>query len=320
VTVLAAGGTIAMTGPGGAARGVTPELTPEALVASAPALGRVAGLRARSVATVPSAHLTGAQALEIARAAVAEAASGRGVVVTHGTDVLEEVAFLAELLHDPADAPVVFTGAMRPASAPGADGPANLLDAVTAAETLDWPGVLVAFAGELHTAREVTKADSTGPAPFRSPRTGPVGHVGEGRARVLRDPRPAPRPALAVAHMDARVHVVSTGVGTDGDLVHAAAGIADGLVVAALGAGHLSPPFLAAVREVAARMPVVATVRPARGAILHGTYGFAGAEGDLRASGAVCAAGLSPQAARIALMACLGAGADVAGELAGDDL
>src|SRR5918994_1457771 len=116
--------------------------------------------------------------MAVARAAVAEAAAGRGVVVAHGTDTLEETAVLCDLLHG-GDAPIVLTGAIRPASAAGADGPANLLDAVRAAGAAATAGLgaLVCFGGELHAARAVRKTDSVSPRAFSSPRTGPVGGV-----------------------------------------------------------------------------------------------------------------------------------------------
>jgi L-asparaginase len=118
--------------------------------------------------------------------------------------------------------------------------------------------------------------------------------------------------------------VVPAGLGTDGALVDAAveAG-ADGLVAVVLGAGHTPPPFLTALRRAAARLPVVATVRPERGAILRATYAFEGAETDLRAAPVICAGALSPAAARVKLMACLGAGytrVAVADAFAFDDL
>ena len=193
-------------------------------------------------------HVSAADALDIARAAVAEAAAGRGVVVTHGTDTLEETAVLCDLLHG-GDAPIVVTGAIRPASATGADGPANLLDAVRAAGDAATAGLgaIVAFAGELHAAREVRKADSVSPRAFASPRTGPLGRVSEERVEVWS--APVRRPPLPVAQLDARVEVVPAGLGSDGALVEAAlaAGV-DGLVAVLLGAGHAPPAFLAACR------------------------------------------------------------------------
>lgn len=104
--------------------------------------------------------------------------------------------------------------------------------------------------------------------------------------------------------------IVTAALGDDGDPLRTAAAAADGVVVSAFGAGHLTPGLAGALREVAARLPVVLTVRPERGSMLRDTYGFEGAERDLRASGAVCAPFLSPAAARIALLCCLGAGLD----------
>jgi L-asparaginase len=304
VTVLAAGGTIAMTGDGGA----VPQLDAAALVAAVPALADVPGLQARTLGTWPGVLVSAADALDIARAAAAVAAGGRGVVVTHGTDTLEETALLCDLLHG-SDTPIVLTGAIRPASAAGADGPANLLDAVHAAgdPATAGLGAIVAFAGELHAAREVRKVDSVSPRAFASPRTGPLGRVSEGRVEVWS--APARRPPLPVAQLDARVEIVAAGLGSDGALIEAAvaAGV-DGLVAVLLGAGHAPPPFLAACAAAAAQLPVVACVRPRSGRILRSTYGFQGAERDVRAAGLILAPALSPAAARMTLMACLGAG------------
>jgi L-asparaginase len=300
-----------------------PALDAEALVAAVPGLGAVEGLRAESVLSLAGAQIDLPDALELARRAVAAAEAGDGVVVTHGTDTLEETAFLTDLLHA-VDAPVVFTGAMRPASAPGADGPANLLDAVAVAGSAQAAGlgVLVAFAGELHAARAARKVDSTGPAAFASPRTGPIGRVAEGRVTIYA--RPPRRPAVAPERLDFAVHTVTAGVGVDGALVEAAlAAGADGLVAVLLGAGHASPALLAALKEAARRVPVVATCRPERGALLHETYGFEGSERDVRAAGIVPAGLLSPAAARIKLLACLGAGLDrdgIAAAFAPDDV
>jgi L-asparaginase len=302
VDVLAVGGTIAMRG-----EHAQPALDAEALVAAVPGLAAVDGLRARTVANVPGPHLTPAMALEVALAARDAARAGRGVVVTHGTDTLEETALLCDLVAD-AQAPIVVTGAMRPASAPGADGPANLLDAVAAAgaAATTGAGALVCFGGELHAARFARKVDSTGPAAFASPRSGPVGRVAEGRAALWA--LPVRGPALDPPALDGRVEVVPAYMGADGTLLRAAAASADGIVVEVLGAGHTPPGLFAALAEVAERLPLVAVVRPPRGAILHATYGFEGCERDLRATAAIPAGLLSAPGARMKLLACLGAG------------
>ena len=307
VTVLSTGGTIAMSG----AR-ATPALDGDALVAAVPALAQVAGLRTRSVSELPGAHLSTADALAIARAALEETAAGRGVVITHGTDTLEETAVLVDVLHGGAE-PIVLTGAIRPASAAGADGPANLIDAVAVAGSPRAArlGVLVAFAGELHAARAVRKVSSISPAAFGSPVTGPLGSVAEGRVRILARPVRPEAPLALPDALDARVPIVPTWLGDDGAGLRAALRDgADAIVFVALGAGHVALVVLAALRDAAAAVAVALTLRPERGALLHDTYGFEGAEGDLRSSGALPAAGLSPQAARMVLLAGLASGCD----------
>lgn len=305
VTILSTGGTIAMAG----AR-ATPALGIGALLATIPALAEVPNLRARELLALPGAHLGAADALTVARAALGETQAGRGVVITHGTDTLEETAVLCDVLHARAE-PIVLTGAIRPSSAPGADGPANLLDAVAAAgaEQCAGLGALVVFAGELHAARGVRKVASLSPAAFGSPGRGPLGTVAEGRVRLAAAPRRPVAPLPVPEALAARVPIVPTYLGDDGSGLRAALRDgADAIVFVAFGAGHVSPPVLAALREAAAAVPVALTVRPEHGVLAHETYGFEGAEGDLRASGALPAAALSPQAARMVLLAGLASG------------
>lgn len=286
-----------------------PALEVDALVAAVPALAEVADLRTRSIVQRPGAHISTADALAIARAALEEAARGRGVVVTHGTDTIEETAVLCDALHG-GDEPIVLTGAIRPSEAPGADGPANLLDAVAAAGAPATAGLgaLVCFAGELHAARAVRKVSSTSPAAFGSPASGPLGAVAERCVRVAA--RPVRPPALPLPQsLDARVPIVATFLGDDGaGLRCALRDGADAIVLTALGAGHVNPAVLAALREAAAVVPVAVTLWPERGLLLRETYGFEGSEGDVRASGGLAAGALSPRAARMILLAGLATG------------
>jgi L-asparaginase len=152
----------------------------------------------------------------------------------------------------------------------------------------------------------VRKVDSTGPAAFGSPGAGPVGRIVDGR--VWLHARPIATPVLDPSELDHRVAIVTAALGDDGMLLEAAARQSDGLVVVAFGAGHLPPGMLRALTEATSAIPVLLTCRPARSQMLFSTYGFEGAEGDLRASGAVCVPFLSAEAARIALLCCLGAG------------
>lgn len=309
VRILGAGGTIAMGGDS-----ATPQLDAAALVAALPDLARGnggGGVEAADVVNKPSAHLTLADQLEVCRQARDAARRGIGVVVTHGTDSLEETAMLCDVIHD-AEAPIVFTGAIRPATAAGADGPANLLDAVSVAtsEEAAGMGVLVVFGGEIHHARCARKTDTTSLVAFSSPQTGPLGRVTEGHPTIWSKlPR---NPPLDPPVLDKRVLVVPTGAGDDGTLARAAlATDPDGVVIGTLGAGHLAPPLLELWADAAERIPVVAYCRPERGVVLTGTYGYAGSEQDLRDTGIIPVGFLSPQAARMKLLACVASGLSV---------
>jgi L-asparaginase len=302
VRLLAAGGTISMQG-----EHAVPTLDAAGLVAAIPELARFSDLTAENVLGLPGPQISLEQGLQLIGQAVEAASAGEGVVITTGTDTLEELAMLCALRHG-GEAPIVLTGANRPASAPGADGPANLLDAVAlaAAPAAHGLGTVVVFGGEILAAATARKVESTGPSAFAAPVAGPIGRVVEGR--VWLHARPLRQPGLKPATLDYEVPIVTAALGQGGDLLRSAADAADGVVVEAFGAGHLTPGLLHALRDVVARVPVVVTVAPERGSMMHATYGFEGSERDVRSSGAVCAPFLSARAARIALLCCLGAG------------
>jgi L-asparaginase len=302
VRLLAAGGTISMKG-----EHAVPTLDAAGLVAAIPELTRFPALEAENVLGLPGPQISLDQGLGLVRHAVTAASRGDGVVITTGTDTLEELAMLCAMTYD-GEAPIVLTGANRPASAPGADGPANLLDAVAVAAAPDAAGLgaVVVFGGEILAATSARKVESTGPSAFASPVAGPLGRVVEGR--IWLHARPLRWPALDPGTISHAVPIVSAALGEDGSLLRTAGQTASGVVIEAFGAGHVTPGMLHALRDVVARVPVVITVAPARGSMMHATYGFEGSERDVRASGAVCAPFLSARAARIALLCCLGAG------------
>ncbi len=305
VRLLAAGGTIAMSG-----ERAVPALDAGQLVAALPELGAVGNLQAENVLALPGPQIGLEDALVLARRAREAARGGEGVVITTGTDTLEELAVLTALLHD-SGTPIVLTGANRPASRPGADGPANLLDAVAVAgaERAGGLGTTVVFGGEIHAATSVRKIDSTGPAAFGSPGAGPIGRVVEGRIWLHARPAAVTAP-LDPESLDYRVEILTASLGDDGVGLAEAAERADGIVVVAFGAGHLPPGMLRALRRVVSEEPVLITCRPERASMLFATYGFDGAEPDLRDCGAVCVPFLSAPAARMALLCCLGSGLD----------
>lgn len=235
-----------------------------------------------------------------------------GVVVTHGTDTMEESAYFVDLVLGE-DRTVVFTGAQRHAGEPDGDGPRNLADAVrvAAAGAGHGLGAVIAMAGEVHAARHATKAHTVAVDAFGSPGHGPIGHVYGGHVRVTATPvRPA---GFGLAELDgpiARVDIVPAYVGADG--VHLAASRAAGargIVLEALGAGNPTPGVLREVRAcVAAGVPVLVTSRCRRGPVMP-VYG-AGGGADLADAGAVFAGDLGAPKARLLLAVALSAETD----------
>jgi L-asparaginase len=311
VALFTLGGTIAMAGT--TAQGVVSRLTAADLTAAVPGLADTP-LELRDVEAVPSAALAYRQILDLVDAAGAAVADGAtGVVVTQGTDTLEETAFLADLVW-PYPEPLVFTGAMRNPTLAGPDGPANLLAAAraAAAPAARDLGVLVAFNDEIHAARFVRKTHSTSTATFASPNAGPLGHVIEGEVRLLtRPPRHAPLPPVDRDRLAAtRVALHTVTLDDDPALLDALAAGLDGLVVAGFGVGHVPPDFAPALGELAARMPVVLASRTGAGSVLRNTYGAVGSETDLRRRGLVRGGLLDPYKAKVLLRLLLAGGAD----------
>jgi L-asparaginase len=313
VDVLALGGTIAMA-PAAEGQGVTPQLSADDLVAAVPGLDRLADVHAQTVRTLPGASLSPADlvaTIAAARGCVDDGSAG--VVVTQGTDTIEETAYALDLLWDRPE-PLVVTGAMRPASAAGADGPANLwaATAVAGAAAARERGVLVVFADEIHAARTVAKVHSTRPAAFASPGTGPDGWLAEATARFVAPP--GPRPAALTPPDGApppAVALVPAVLGDDGRQLRAVmdAGFA-AIVVAAMGGGHVPQLLMPVLEDAVARMPVAVASRTGAGALLRSTYAFPGSERDLHALGLLDGEALAPLKARILLTLALWCGGD----------
>jgi L-asparaginase len=298
------GGTIGMAGQRG---GVVSRLTADDLVASLPGLAELdVELDARNFRSLPSAGLSFGDVTELV--AEARQADADGIVVVQGTDTLEETAYLVDLLW-PHDSPVVVTGAMRNPTLAGPDGAANLLAAVQVAASASFRGLgaLVALNDQVHAARFVRKTHSTSTAAFASPNAGPIGLVVEGRpigvASVARRRVHAPSRTP-----DARVPIHTVSLDDDGwPLTGDKDGLAtlDGLVVAALGVGHVPERVAGPLVELAARIPVVLSSRTGAGPVLGETYGFVGSESYLRERGLVGAGLLDPVKARVLLQVAL---------------
>jgi L-asparaginase len=309
VVVLGLGGTIAMAGtePGG-----VPDRSPEQLLAAVPGLAESGiAVQATDLRRLPGAWLRFEDVYEVLAAVEGQPSDVDGVVVTQGTDTIEESAYLLDLLHH-RPAPVVVTGAMRNPRLAGADGPANLLAAiqVAASQPARDQGVLVVFNDEIHAARRVRKTHATSVATFQSPNGGPLGYVVEGQPWFVDRLTTRPVVPVSMPAPSPRVGLVTVTLGDDGGGLEAYAERADGLVVAAFGAGHVPEWLVARLAELAGRLPVVLASRTGAGPVLSATYDFAGSERDLLGRGLVGAGLLDAPKARILLHTLLVAGAD----------
>lgn len=311
ISLLAMGGTISTNA---APAGALPVLGAEQLAGAVRGGASDVEIRSRDVVKISGRGVTLLNMWDLATAIGEEIEGGAdGVVVTHGTDTLEETAYALSLLVA-RDIPIVVTGAMRVPGSPGADGPGNLSAAIVVASDRRFAayGPLVVFQDEIHSARWASKVHSTRVGAFSSPGAGPVGYVVEGRAIAVHGPLPGSDELPRVAKPDRRVELLWAVAGADGMLVRSIAGQVHGLVVAGTGGGHVAPALAESLVELAASgCPVVLASRCADAQTLVNTYGGPGSEVHLLANGVYGAGNLSAVKARLRLSFGLSAGLPV---------
>ncbi|MFJ1569019.1 asparaginase [Streptomyces erythrochromogenes] len=310
IVVISTGGTIASRWQGS---GFAADADGNEVIATAP-LPEGMTVEVVDLFSVNSPRLTTAHQLTLLRTVheVLADPGVDGVVVTHGTDTLEESAFLVDLHHhDPR--PVVFTGSQRPMGTADGDGPGNLYDALLTAATTRGLGVLIAFAGRVHAARGTVKTQAVDLDAFADPSKELLGKIGFGKVTVLRTPRrPAALPLPAMPELPPRVDMVMHHADADPVLLNASveAG-ARGIVLIGTGAGNATPEIVEAVRAAVARGVLVAlTTRVMAGPVTE-IYTHGGAV-DLVAAGAVPTGTLRAGQARIAVLSALLATDDTA--------
>jgi L-asparaginase len=269
------------------------------------------GTTAVDFGLLSSWDLTLPAVLEVARLVERLLADHDGVVVTHGTDTLEETAALLALTVRSPGA-VVVTGAMRAGNEPGSDGAANVRAALTVAADPGAAdrGALVVFADEVYAGTSVTKRHSAALQAFGAPVGGPVGVVHGGRVTWL---AAAGRPrGYDVGAVDADVPLLVAAAGAPVRVVEAALDGADGLVVAGVGLGHVPSSWMPVLGDAVARgLPVVRASRTHAGPV-GGAYAGPGGDVDAEERGLLSAGLRTPYVARIELVCALGAGADPA--------
>jgi L-asparaginase len=311
--VITTGGTIAARPtPSGE---VVVAASAEELLAAVPELERVADVRVVELSSIDSSLMTPEKMLDMAREVRAlDGEDSEGFVVTHGTDTMEESAYMVDLLHA-GEKPVVFTGAQRNAADRDADGPRNLVDAVrvAASPAARGAGAVIAMAGRIDAARDATKVHTSALAAFSSLEHGKLGEVEGETVRVFRS-RPRPQNLSQTDAVEPKVALVKMAAGMDGTFVRAARESgAKAVVLEAFGLGNANHEVLAEVEKtVGSGIPLVVVSRVPSGRVAP-VYGDGGGH-DLGEAGAIFGGNLSGQKARILLMVALAALKEKLGE------
>ena len=313
ITLITTGGTIAMRRDE-ETRNLSPALSGEDLLRAIPEIADKVSLTVREFSNIPSEYMTPAMMLRLSRVIDMEAAEADGIVVTHGTDTLEETAYFLSLVLRTTK-PVVLTGAMRDAEAPDADGPANLALAIRAAceEKAKVRGVLATMHGKIWSARSVSKRHANRVDAFDTADGTPEAietdagiswNQTETEISGIKN-----KEKLSPRHMESRVWIVTCAAGTEEDILRCAlAEKVDGVVIEALGCGNVPEPVAAGIRKLtAADIPVIITTRIGAGQV-EKEYAGKGGAAALEAAGAILAGSLSGPKARLLLMAAIGSG------------
>lgn len=303
VVVLATGGTIASQYDPEAG-GATVQLSGEEIVRAVPGLNDIARVSVEQIANVGSRDMTPEiwRVLTNRTNELLASPDITGVVVTHGTDTLEETAYFLDLTVT-SDKPVVVVGAQRNASYFDTDGPRNMLNAVRVAvsEEAIGMGTVVVMNGQINAARDVTKTNTLDVETFRTLDFGALGVADVEAVRFYRAPLRRQTIRLRESDRLPRVEIVSEYAGSDGKLIRLLLqdGELDGLVIEGLGLGHVTSKTLETIREVRARgIPVVLSTRVPTGRIVP-VYAT---NLELLDLGCIEADNLSPQKARVLLM------------------
>jgi L-asparaginase len=307
VVVISTGGTIAMKYDAKVG-GAVPAVTGAELVNAVPPLKDVCPLEVVEFSNIPSPHMTPALMWKLSNTVdeILEKPDVAGVVITHGTDTLEETSYLLDLTLN-SQKPVCLTAAMRHASGISPDGGKNILCAVqtAAAQEAVGKGALVVMNEEIHAAREVTKTHTGNVKTFASPFWGPLGYVDEDRVIFRRESlhRQKIRPEVPVEE----VYLLKMAAGNDDLLLnYLVEKKVKGIVLEGLGRGNIPPPAVPGIKAaLKAGIPVVLTSRVLGGRVLD-VYGYEGGVKPLKEMGVILGGEINGQKARIKLMLILG--------------
>lgn len=302
VVVITTGGTIAMSEDA-----MTKTVKPEGdnvLASYIPYLNNIADIEMLDFFNLPSPHIKPEHMHKLAMKVkyYLDQEEYAGVVITHGTDTLEETAYFLDLVVE-SEKPIVVTGAMRSNNELGSDGPINLISSVRVAssKTARNKGVLVVFNDEIHAARHVTKTHTSNVATFQSPSFGPIGTVT--KKEILFQQSLLKHEHMNIDTLDKDVWLFKAYAGMDSRMIeYSVEQKVDGIVIEALGQGNVPPALVDGIKKAIGRnIPVVLVSRCFNG-IVEDIYGYEGGGKQLKELGAIFSNGLNGQKARIKLM------------------
>lgn len=308
------GGTIAMTADHFGY--MQPALTSDNLIKSVPDLNKVADIHAQTLMQIPSGSLSFKILFEIVEWAKQQINAGaKGIVLTQGTDTLEETAFFLSLYWKEAE-PLIITGAMRTPHEAGADGPANILAAtrVAADPQSRNRGALVVINDTIHSPYWLYKSHTIKVETFQSGFAGILGTILEGKIIYFNNQKFFPTTFDLPQNHNHQVALLYSSLSSDTQLMQFCleSGYYAGLVIAGFGAGHCSFQEADLVQQYAQKIPIIIASRCCNGSTTRITYGYKGSETDMIASGALMSGYLSAVKARLLLWAFLAQGHSLA--------
>ena len=312
IAIIFNGGTISMK-IDEKIKAAVPSLSAEEIMSMIPGVEEYAEIEAYTFSSMPSPHMTLETMLKLSKftTELVEREDIDGVVITHGTDTLEETAYLLDLTVR-TKKPVVVTGAMRSGSELGYDGPFNLATSICTAisDEAVGRGVLVCFNGELNSASEVTKANSMALNAFRTPNFGPIGIVDNDNVIFYRDANYSEK--YDVSEIKKQVALIKCVVDMDSSyidyLIEKGCG---GIVIEALGRGNVPPKMVDGIKKATElNIPVVVVSRCFEGRVFE-SYGYEGGGKQLKDLGVIYGDTLPGQKARIKLILAINSGMNI---------
>ena len=312
IAIIFNGGTISMK-IDEKIKAAVPSLSAEEIMSMIPGVEKYAEIEAYTFSSMPSPHMTLETMLKLSEftTELVEREDIDGVVITHGTDTLEETAYLLDLTVK-TKKPVVVTGAMRSGSELGYDGPFNLATSICTAisDEAVGRGVLVCFNGELNSASEVTKANSMALNAFRTPNFGPIGIVDNDNVIFYRDANHLEK--YDVSEIKKQVALIKCVVDMDSSyidyLIEKGCG---GIVIEALGRGNVPPKMVEGIKKaIELEIPVVVVSRCFEGRVFE-SYGYEGGGKQLKDLGVIFGDTLPGQKARIKLILAINSGMNI---------